>query len=282
MLPYMTNIVTGEKIQQLCDIYLGDQSDFNWNPLTKSHTSKHVNFYKLVSDFNNPYYVFCNSHNLNLLSQKLGFFQNEFILVTHNSDGQIEQTDVVFDILNCDKILKWYGQNICFEHPKLFFLPIGLANQQWKHGNLSLFYDATFMNSISTKPNNIYFNFNISTNKSKRQICYDKLKHQIEWLIMIDPQDNLKRLASYKFCICPEGNGVDTHRLWECIYLKVVPIVIKSEFTTILQKQNIPLHVLDEWDSLDTTKLNYHDFDFTHLENSICNFNYIKCNAFIM
>ena len=72
----------------------------------------------------------------------------------------------------------------------------------------------------------------------------------------------MKRLSTYKFCICPEGNGVDSHRLWECLYLKVVPIVIKSEFTNILLNQNIPLVVLNNWNNLDLNILNYDDYNF--------------------
>ena len=36
------NIITGEKIQQLCDIYLGIQGDFNFNPVISNQTSKHI------------------------------------------------------------------------------------------------------------------------------------------------------------------------------------------------------------------------------------------------
>jgi hypothetical protein len=159
-------------------------------------------------------------------------------------------------------MVKWFGQNICFQHPKLHFLPIGIANSQWEHGNLSLFSDTNFINNLSNKSNNIYFNFNINTNITKRQICYDILINKLQWLNIIQPIENMKRLSTYKFCICPEGNGVDSHRVWECLYLKVVPIVIKSEFTDILLKQGIPLVVLDKWDEIDLIKLNYDDYNF--------------------
>jgi len=258
----MANIVTGEKIQQLCDIYLGINGDFNFNPNIGRQTIKHVYLNNINSPINNPYRIFCYSHNINLLSQKIHLFQNNFILVTHNSDGEIRETSEVFNILNCDKMGKWFGQNICFQHPKLHFLPIGIANSQWPHGNLSIFSDGNFINQLSNKSNNIYFNFNINTNRTKRQICYDTLINKLQWLNNIQPIENMKRLSSYKFCICPEGNGVDSHRLWECFNLKVVPIVIKSEFTNILLNQGIPLVVLDNWSELDLNKLNYSDYDF--------------------
>ena len=71
-------------------------------------------------------------------------------------------------------------------------------------------------------------------------------------------------LSQYKFCICPEGNGADTHRLWEALYLKTVPIVIKSEFTYILQKNNVPLVILNDWDELYEVNLDYNNYNFNN------------------
>lgn len=273
----MSNIVTGEKIQQLCDIYLGITGDFHFNPVIGRQHEKHYYLNNINGPFNNPHRVFCYSHNINLLSQKIHLFQNDFILVTHNSDGEIRETNEVYTILNCEKVLKWFGQNICFDHPKLYFLPIGIANSQWAHGNLSLFYDNNFMQNVSIKTNKIYFNFNINTNATKRQICYDSLKNKLQWLNNITPVENLKRLSSYEFCICPEGNGVDTHRLWECLYLKVVPIVIESEFTKILLKNGVPMVILDKWDNIDVNSLNYQDFNFDNEQLKNClNFAYFQ------
>jgi len=264
----MSFVVTGEKIQQLCDIYLGFEEDFQYNPLIKNQYNKHINLNKLSGMYDdNPFYIFCYPHRIKDLSYKINLFQNNFILVTHNSDCEIRQVEEIFNILNCEKLLKWYGQNICFEHPKLHFLPIGLANSMWEHGNLSLFNDKNFINNSNTsniKTKKVYFNFSIDTNKKKRQICYDALKNKLEWLENVNPVQNQLRLKEYEFCICPEGNGVDSHRLWEALYLKTVPIVIKSEFTNILIKQCVPLFVLESWQDLNIDDLNYNDFDFNN------------------
>jgi hypothetical protein len=251
----MSLIVTGEKIQQLCDIYLGNEEDFIYNPNINKEITKHLYLNNINNFINNPYRIFCYTHNINILSQKIHFFQNNFILITHNSDTEIRETNEVLKILHFSKMLKWFGQNICFEHPKLYFLPIGLANSQWSRGNICIFND--IKNLTITKSNNVYFNFNINTNVTKRKHCYDSLIHKLQWLDNLEPVENFKRLRTYKFCICPEGNGVDTHRLWECLYLKVIPIVIKSNFTNILLNQNIPLVVLDDWEQFDLNNLNY-------------------------
>lgn len=255
------NIITGEKIQNLCDIYIGNIEDFEYNPIIKNQSYKHLILSNLLEKFNNPLYIFCYSHRLQELSYKINFFNNDFILVSHNSDIEIIPSDYIFTILNCEKLIKWYGQNICFQNTKLYFLPIGIANTMWPHGNLSLFYNNYFIDNITKIDNSIYFYFNKNTN-IKREDCYNSLKDKLTWLNNIEPTENLIRLSKYQFCICPEGNGCDTHRLWECLYLRVVPIVIKSEFTNTLMRENIPLLVLESWDSLNIDNLIYNNYNF--------------------
>jgi hypothetical protein len=267
------NIITGEKIQQLCDVYFGLQKDFNFNPIIKNQRIKQFNLIYLNMKLNNPYFIFCYTHRLKELSKKIHLFKNNFVLITHNSDGEIRYEPEILNILNCPKLDKWYAQNMCINHEKLHFLPIGIANSQWSHGNINIFSNEAIIQNSSNKTKNIYFNFNINTNKDKRDKCYESLKNKLIWLDNVSPSENMIRLSQYKFCICPEGNGVDTHRLWEALYLKTVPIVIKSEFTNVLQKNNIPLIILDSWDDLDETKLNYDNYNFNDDKNlQISNF----------
>ena len=251
------NIVTGEKIQKLCNIYFGFQEDFYYNPVIKEEINKHFNLNNLITEFNNPYYIFCYSHRIKELSNKIHLLKNKFVLITHNSDEEIRDKPEVFKILNYPNLEKWYAQNICFDNSKLYFLPIGIANSQWPHGNITMYNSKIILYNSLNKSNDIYFNFNIDTNKNKRTICFNSLKNKIKWLNTVSPEENIIRLSQYKFCVCPEGNGPDTHRLWEALYLKIIPIVIKSEFTTILEKNKIPLIVLHNWDDLDKSKLIY-------------------------
>jgi hypothetical protein len=168
-------IITGEKIQQLCDIYLGANYDFNFNPLISIQTSKHLLIHEINTEYNNPYLIFCYGDQISILAQKISYFSNNFILVTHNSDCEIRNTDEIQYILKCDRLDKWYGQNIWFEHPKLHFLPIGIANSMWDHGNLNSFQNELFMQNLHIKTKKIYFNFNINTNRIKRQLCFEQL-----------------------------------------------------------------------------------------------------------
>jgi hypothetical protein len=270
----MNEVITGEKIQQICDLYIGKLGDFRWNPIISSQVNKHLNIDLINQEVDNPYYIFCYSHLINEFSSKVQYLKNKFVLITHNSDQNIENTKYINLILDCNNLVKWYAQNLVFEHEKLHLLPIGLANSMWSHGNLSPFNDINLINKLSNKSKNIYFNFNINTNIAKRKPCYESLKDKLDWLQNINPVANLYRLKEYEFCICPEGNGVDTHRLWECLYLKVVPIVLNTPFTEILIKYNVPLVILNNWEDLFNINLNYEDYNFDdETFNNLLNFN---------
>ena len=57
-------------------------------------------------------------------------------------------------------------------------------------------------------------------------------------------------LINYMFVICPEGNGIDTHRLWEAFYLKTIPVMRENEITPFLRGMNLPILYIHEWSEL--------------------------------
>jgi hypothetical protein len=276
----INEIITGEKIQMIANLYIGTSSDFNFNK-NLLNNNKRLYIDKWNEAIDNPKLIFCYSHLLELFSKKMFFLKNSFILISHNSDYNIINNAFVQDILNNNNLIKWFGQNISLEHPKLHLLPIGIANSQWTHGNLLNFLSDDIITNINNKKNYIHFNFRINTNFEKRTNCYNTLKYKIKWLEIIDEKDNISRLASYKYCICPEGNGFDTHRLWECLYLKTIPIVLKNNFTTLLKnKYDIPIVLLDNWDNINFEFLinNYNDLLIKFDNLSILSFNFIIKN----
>jgi hypothetical protein len=262
----MTNlvnkIITGERIQQLAQIYIGYSEDFDYNPVIKNQKNKQKLITSITEPFNNPYIIFIYTRRYNEFFKIIHFFINPFILISHNCDVNVYENTEVLRILNYNKLVKWYTQNLCFKHEKINILPIGLANSQWPHGNLSLFNNENFVNSLQNKSKKVFFNFSINTNPVKRQICYDILSKKIPWLNFISPNDNLIRMKDYEFCICPEGNGIDCHRFWEALYLKCVPIVVNSPFIDILNNMGIPMLILNNWEELDINTLDYNKYKF--------------------
>jgi len=264
---YRDDFYTGEFFQQKADVYIGFAEDFEYNPLIRCQTGKFIDLSLFCGGdddgWQNPRILFCYGHRLRAFIDKvLCRIQNSFILISHNSDENI-CGDWPESILKHPLLEMWYAQNACLslkKYEKLRLLPIGLANSQWPHGNLQIFRVRKHMQQ-QKKPGSIYFQFKLETNFEKRSKCMSTLWSRLDWLCETAFETHLQRLAAHEFCICPEGNGVDTHRFWECIYLRVVPIVVHSPFIANLMSLNCPMIVLEKWEDLfvvlDSKVLNY-------------------------
>ncbi len=240
---YLNEFISGEKIQSIANVYAGLIDDFNYNPYIKKQTEKLLNLSSIVSSYDNPYIIFCYGHRLSLLMERIKYFQNPFILISHNSDENIDNR--YDELLLSDKIIKWYSQNIKISHPKLHMVPIGIANSMWNHGNMEILKNIITQDLIKTK--NVYFYFSISTNSTERNHCKTEIERKgLTWGTCFGFNDYLKELSLYKFAICPPGNGVDCHRIWECYYLGVIPIMVRSQFTEHISKC-LPCILLDKW-----------------------------------
>ena len=254
--------VSGEQIQLIAETVLGFSYDFNQNPFIIENSTNTVFLdFRCVNEYDNPAILFCYGHRIDELSLHVHKFLNPFILISHNSDFNITNSISTHKILECNNLIKWFGQNVEYAHDKIHFLPIGIANQMWQHGNLNIFKNI----SKTYKSKNIYMCFKVSTNSDARNSCLKVLSPMIEFLPIIEPIDNIKLLTKYKFCICPDGNGADTHRLWEALYVKTVPILLRNKFTENLQNTTkLPMILLNSWSDLKPDELqDYNTFDFT-------------------
>ena len=57
------------------------------------------------------------------------------------------------------------------------------------------------------------------------------------------------------FIASPQGIGIDCHRTWEAIYLKTIPIVIKSPATEYFNRIGLPIFLIDSWDKINNLTL---------------------------
>lgn len=226
-------IITGERIQNIADIVVGNSSSLSFNPNNIYYSKK----MQSISNLNNLNYyniIFVFTHDLEDFYHKFENDLDDKIIISHNSDHGI----------NYIKNVKYHFSQNCFiKNNKLLSIPIGIENSQWF--DHTLFYNVRKMNLSKTK--NIYFYFNLNTHSSRYE-CYDKLKDKLEWNIKRNKEEYFIELAKHKYAICPRGNGLDTHRLWECLYLNVIPIVIKTDYPNT---DNLPIIVLNDWNDID-------------------------------
>lgn len=191
------------------------------------------------------------------------------VLVTHNGDRGLDAALLPFLGRVGTKIRAWFAQNTGFATGgggPIFPLPIGLANSRWPHGDLVAFSRIVAQTASPqekrTDPDApvCFFNFSIHTNPAHRQTVRAALeKTNPHWRVQFrdatrQPQSFSRyaaQLAKYKYCVCPRGNGEDTHRLWECLYLGVVPLVERSLQTEYFVACGLPLRLVDDWNSPD-------------------------------
>jgi hypothetical protein len=126
-------------------------------------------------------------------------------------------------------------------------------------------------------------NHNINTNPSKRQPPYDALKDK-SWVTCrmgVNGQefdDYLDNIYNHKFVVCPEGNGIDTHRIWECLYMGTIPLVdknINNEFYFGVT----PMLMIKDWNFLAGHKTlleAFNDFEFQNWYKDMLTFEYWK------
>lgn len=175
-----------------------------------------------------------------------------FILITHNSDYGIDITYSQY--LQYEYLKKWFGQNINYQHIKLIPIPIGIANPEWPHGNID-----TLLNIINFKyykSQTMYANFSLHTNPRQRRECLKYIKSEfIENNVSFETY--LTKIAKSYFNICPLGNGIDSHRIWESLYLNTIPITENTYNISYLKnKYNLPILLINDWSELPYLDLN--------------------------
>tara|TARA_B110000971_G_C19949736_1_gene472779 strand:- start:196 stop:1218 length:1023 start_codon:yes stop_codon:yes gene_type:complete len=226
-------IICGEKLQRIVDIVIGNPSSLCFNP-NNIFFSKEMKSIQELNDISKYNSIFVFTHDLEDFYNKFGDQLSTKIIVSHNSDHEIRY------IKNVKLHL---AQNCLIKNSKLTSLPIGIENRQWFDHNI--FHKIRKLKIKKTK--NIYFYFNLNTHPC-RLTCYNMLKDKLEWNTKRSKEDYFIELASHKYAICPRGNGLDTHRIWECLYLNVIPIIIEKDDLKI---DNLPIIILEDWSSID-------------------------------
>lgn len=181
---------------------------------------------------------FSHMERLPKIFEEISSLNNEVILITGNSDKGIEP----YVIESASKNIKyWFAQNHLSSKDNLFSIPIGLQDSFWNirpdHG---VGYDyaiekveiikKTYLEDNTIPSKFIYSNFNPTTNPGyrnrMREICLN-----IPYINFEDSclpyQQFISNILDHEATFCPIGNGVDTHRLWEVLYCKRIPITIK-------------------------------------------------------
>jgi len=240
-------MISGEQFQKLSQISLYTENNDiiqNQNRCLKQNLVK-------ISELDGPgikkyNFIFVYTHFLVDFFDKFYRHLNDgTIIMSHNSDARVD--DKFLKYLEGNKIKKWYCQNRFINHDKLVSLPIGLANSQWPHGNQKLIKRVRDLNL--KKEILVFKNFNINTNKDIRSHCNNVTSSNgIPMSGQTSNEEYWMNIARSAFVISPPGNGIDCHRIWECLYLGAIPIVLKHE--ALSQFKDFPILFVDSWNEV--------------------------------
>jgi hypothetical protein len=268
------DIITGEKIQELCDIFILPNYKIQTRDITRVFLLNRLNYW-----IDNPKIVFTFTDTFEKsfaeLVIRLQLLKNKFVLVVNQSDYKIDERYVsIFD--KVPNLLHIYATNINIIHNKITPIPLGIPNSYWKHADLSIINKYIQKLYNINKDKLIYFYFSIDTALTIRTECYNKIsKKGIPFLNNTDYDTYINTLSQYKFAISPEGNGIDCHRFWEALYVKTIPICLPNIIVNYYAKY-FPVVILNDWDELDISKLEdiYNNADWSNYDK--LNMKYIK------
>ncbi len=268
-------ILSGEELQQLCDITVITRE------IEAFHRSLPSTIKKVYLDgpydydlLNNAKKVFVYTHILDQFIERMWPNMNrKYILMTHNSDHGIHAQHL--PLLEDEKLIHMFSQNTHIEHPKLTALPIGIANSMWPHGQVSsiqhlvsLKDPVSFLKPI--KKERIYVNVSEGTNRAHRSKVLDTMHNNP--LCDFYPQNRphkvyLEEMSGYKWVLSPKGNGVDCHRLWECMYAGGIAICDNSVNARAFKEMGLPIILVDDYNDITLEWLNSREVSYEGVKN---------------
>lgn len=226
--PSKAPFVSGDGFRAIAD-YVFDEVDSSLIPQTVQPKSSIFVKPDLIDRF------FRNIHPL---------IPHPYVLITHNADAPMP--DRYAHYADDPKIIAWFMQNYDgTPHPKFHPIPIGIANYCWPHGHTETLQRIKELKHL--RKHLVHMNISIGTFPIERGFVYN---HFCSMPSCYRPEGKpfmrfLIDVSSSKFEVAPRGNGLDTHRLWESLYLGTIPIVKTSSLDCLYA--GLPVLIAQEW-----------------------------------
>ena len=221
--------------------------------------------------------IYCKTDFIPLLFQNLQLTNRKYILITHSSDYPINK-DRFNSKPSC--IIKWFAENATYDHSDLIPIPIGLIpSNETNRESLEWFSENIEVLRSNPKDKDIlYCNWNNANISKGRFEIFEKLRKNNLKYIWDRPEteDRVKlllekgsdsvgdqrisfneycdHLSRHRFIISPPGNGEDTHRTWESLYMGCFPIVKKNNI--FKEYKDLPIIQINDYSEINYNLLN--------------------------
>jgi len=147
------------------------------------------------------------------------------------------------------KVDEIYANHLIGFHPRIRSLPVGIERQVYRSGGQINDFRKNLDNDPSKRNIQILVAWNNATNTNRKRHL-EKFESSKKTFIIrnrINASTFHSMLRKTLFVPCPAGNGLDTHRVWEAIYLGAVPVILESEFCG---DATWPVIVVKNWSEL--------------------------------
>jgi hypothetical protein len=156
---------------------------------------------------------------------------------------------------------KWFSVNT--QSSRVTGIPLGITNDTNESFLHRIYGNIPMMLEVAQTPreikNLVYLNFKVETYPHERQLIQNMFQSK-SWVTCGTPVDTfegrkefLKEIRNHEFVLCPRGNGVDTHRLWETLYMGSIPIV-KNDIAHS-EWQDLPILFINDWNEITEERL---------------------------
>lgn len=167
-------------------------------------------------------------------------------LIIGESDDHNDVSRLISLLTKVDEI---YANHLIGFHPRIRALPVGIERQAYRSGGQINDFRKKLDNDPNKRNIQILVAWNNATNRNRKGHL-EKFESSKKTFIIrnrINAGTFHSMLRKTLFVPCPAGNGVDTHRVWESIYLGAVPVILKSEFCG---DATWPVVVVNNWSEL--------------------------------
>lgn len=183
--------------------------------------------------------------------EKLDFDQVQ-LLVTGHSDFPLDEQRFY---LATPRLKRWFSTNVTHADPRLVGIPLGITNHTQETPVHAVIGDLDPLMACFARPkrnrNLIYLNVSPHTYPQERLAVFELFRERP--FVTCEPDDKsaaghrhfLQQIYDHQFVLCPRGNGIDTHRMWEALYLKSIPIVRRSYAMRFFE--DLPILFVDDW-----------------------------------
>lgn len=194
--------------------------------------------------------IFTNRYFLNSLFNELSKIRENLHLniIVHQTDLPFSKKEFKLIPNNINKI---FSINLDFDSSNLIPIPLGLSNS-YSNKNLLVEDFSNFKPvDFKDKKDVLYINFSQNTNHLIRDNLYEKFKNY-NWTEIdkpnLDKDSYFRKINANKFILSPWGNGIDTHRIWESLYAKSIPVT--KYHHTFSTSNNLPIIFVNEYSEI--------------------------------